>query len=221
MLTSLEILRALKTLNLLKNAPPLWWPGAGSFEVVVGAILTQNTRFEQAHKSLENLKSASALNLHSLAHIDLDILESCIKPSGFHRQKARYITLLSQHILQDFNTFEIFQKEVSRTWLLVQKGIGFESADAILNYACLRPVMVVDRYTYQLLKSLGLDLPDYSSLQEFFMHGIEADRDQTLSLYNHQLDLASIYARFHGKIVACMRAKINLNSHLKGYHDLY
>ncbi|BCD48736.1 3-methyladenine DNA glycosylase [Helicobacter suis] len=212
MLSSLEILRALKNLDLLKNAPALWWPSAGEFEVILGAILTQNTRFKQVLKSLENLKLAGILSadsnasLHDLATISIEKLIPHIVPSGFYRQKARYVCLLSQNILRDFQDFKTFQKQVNREWLLKQLGIGPESADAILNYACLRPVMVVDRYTYQFLLSLGLDIKDYGMLQKFFMQGITNNLDKVLALYEYKLDLAAIYARFHGKIVEYMRA---------------
>ncbi|WP_120951597.1 3-methyladenine DNA glycosylase [Helicobacter sp. L8] len=221
MISSLGILRALKALNLLKNAPPLWWPHAGSFEVVVGAILTQRTRWERVRLSLENLKKSQLLSLENLAQISPQELAPFIAPSGFYRQKARYLIALSCHILQDFKDFANFQVQVSRDWLLAQKGIGFESADSILNYACLRPVLVVDAYTYQLLASLGLELEDYHAMQEFFMQGLQENLENTLALYDHQLPLASIYARLHGKIVECMRAKIALKPHLKDCDDLY
>lgn len=225
--SSLDLLIALKKLDLLKNAPPLWWPNAGSFEVVVGAILTQNTRFEQALKSLQKLKRAgilspdTATSLNHLAQINPSDLATHIIPSGFYNQKARYLCALSQNILEDFEDFEAFKEQASRPWLLEQKGIGQESADAILNYACLKPVMVVDKYTHQFLQSLGLEMEDYDAMQNFFMQGIEEQLKSALALYHHQLNLAGIYARFHGKIVACMRARIALKSHLKESYDLH
>ncbi len=220
--SSLEILTALKALDLLHNAPPLWWPGAGSFEVVIGAILTQNTRFELAQQSLENLKTLGILSpdtqatLTHLANSKPSDLAPHIAPSGFYNQKAHRLVLLSQNILRDFGGFESFKAQVDRAWLLEQKGLGKESADAILNYACLHPILVVDKYTYQLLLSLGMDIPEYDDLQAFLMQGLQDRLEQTLALYEHQLDLASIYARFHGKIVACMRAKIHLKPYLEG-----
>ncbi|CRF40751.1 3-methyladenine DNA glycosylase [Helicobacter ailurogastricus] len=221
------ILKALKSLNLLDNAPPLWWPNAGSVEVVLGAILTQRTKFSKAQESLERLKNAGILeqdpnkSLHNLAHTLPATLAQLISPSGFYNQKARSLIALSQNLLKDFDNFESFKKGVSRAWLLAQKGVGFESADGILNYACLRPVFVVDAYTYKLLATLGLEMEDYHALQEFFTKGLEQDLPQTLELYANQLDLAGIYARLHGKIVACMQAKIALKPHLKDCNDLY
>ncbi|WP_121756742.1 3-methyladenine DNA glycosylase [Helicobacter felis] len=215
------LLKTLKSLNLLQSSPPLWWPNAGSFEVVVGAILTQRARWERVCLSLENLQKSQLLNLEKLAQCRPQDLIPLIAPSGFYQQKARYLIALSQHILEDFKDFETFQAEVSRDWLLAQKGIGFESADSILNYACLRPVLVVDAYTYKLLASLGIELEDYHALQEFFTCALQENLEATLALYNHQLPLASIYARLHGKIVECMRAKIDLKPHLKDCDDLY
>ncbi|BCZ18009.1 3-methyladenine DNA glycosylase MagIII [Helicobacter sp. NHP19-003] len=221
------ILKALKSLKLIEHAPPLWWPGAGSVEVVVGAILTQRTRFSKVQESLDNLKNAHILeqnptkSLENLAQIPLDNLAKLIAPSGFYNQKARHLNALSQNILKDFNGFETFKAEVSRAWLLAQKGVGFESADSILNYACLRPVFVVDAYTHKLLATLGLEMEDYHALQEFFTKGLEQDLSQVLALYENKLELAGIYARLHGKIVACMQAKIALNPHLKDCDGLY
>ncbi|BDQ27442.1 3-methyladenine DNA glycosylase [Helicobacter heilmannii] len=221
------ILKTLKALKLIDNAPPLWWPNAGSVEIVLGAILTQRTKFSHVQKSLEQLKSAGLLeqdptkSLENLAHTPPTTLAPLIAPSGFYNQKAGYLNTLSQNILKDFNSFETFKAEVSREWLLAQKGVGFESADSILNYACLRPVFVVDAYTHKLLATLGLEMEDYHALQEFFTKGLEQDLPQVLALYENKLELASIYARLHGKIVACMQAKIALKPYLKDCDDLY
>ncbi|GMB96255.1 3-methyladenine DNA glycosylase [Helicobacter sp. NHP22-001] len=219
------ILKALKALKLIDNAPPLWWPNAGSVEVVLGAILTQRAKFSNAKKSLEQLKSAGLLeqdptkSLENLAHTPLATLAPLIAPSGFYNQKVRHLNALSQNILKDFNSFETFKAEVNREWLLAQKGVGFESADSILNYACLRPVFVVDTYTYKLLATLGMEIEDYHALQEFFTKGLEQDLPQVLALYENKLDLAGIYARLHGKIVACMQGKIALKPHLANLAD--
>ncbi|BEG57869.1 3-methyladenine DNA glycosylase MagIII [Helicobacter sp. NHP21005] len=221
------ILKALKSLNLLDHAPPLWWPGAGGVEVVLGAILTQRIKFSKVQESLDHLKAASVLepdptkSLENLAQIPLDNLAKLIAPSGFYRQKARYLQALSHNILKDFTDFESFRLKVSREWLLAQKGVGFESADSILNYACLRPVFVVDAYTYKLLAALGLEIEDYHELQSFFTQGLAQDLPQVCALYENKLELAGIYARLHGKIVACMQAKIALKPHLKDCDGLH
>ncbi len=159
MLDSFEILKALKSLDLLKNAPAWWWPNALKFEALLGAVLTQNTKFEAVLKSLENLKNAFILenddeiNLKKIAYIEFSKLAECVRPSGFYNQKAKRLIDLSKNILKDFQSFENFKQEVTREWLLDQKGIGKESADAILCYACAKEVMVVDKYSYLFLKN--------------------------------------------------------------------
>ena len=173
--------------------------------MVIGSILTQNTRWENVEKSLQKLHNVGILSgesekdLLSLAQCDLFLLSSLIASSGFANQKATRLIRLSQNIIQEFGSFEGFAQEVSGEWLLSQKGIGQESRDCILNYACLREVMVVDRYTQRLLSQIGYEIFDYQELQEWFMSGLEWG--DVYSLYEESVSLAQIYARYHGKIV--------------------
>ncbi len=216
MLDSFEILKALKGLDLLKNAPGWWWPNALKFETLLGAILTQNTKFEAVSKSLENLKNAFILgnddeiNLKKIASIEFSKLAECVRPSGFYNQKAKRMIILSKNILKDFGNFENFKKEVTREWLLDQKGIGKESADAILCYVCAKEVMVVDKYSYLFLKKLGIEIEDYDELQNFFEKGIQENLNPALALYENSIPLAQLYARFHGKIVEFSKQKLEL-----------
>lgn len=202
---SFELLSYLKGLNLLDQSPSWWWPNYGSFEVVVGSILTQNTRWENVEKSLQKLHSTGLLSgeserdLLSFTQCDSLLLGSLIASSGFANQKATRLILLSKNILQEFGSFEGFSQEVSGEWLLSQKGIGQESRDCILNYACLREVMVVDRYTQRLLSQIGYEIFEYQELQDWFMSGL--DWGDVYSLYEENISLAQIYARYHGKIV--------------------
>lgn len=202
---SFELLSYLKSLNLLDQSPSWWWPNYGSFEVVVGSILTQNTRWENVEKSLQKLHNTGLLSgeserdLLSFTQCDSLLLSSLIASSGFANQKATRLILLSKNILQEFGSFEGFSQEVSGEWLLSQKGIGQESRDCILNYACLREVMVVDRYTQRLLSQIGYEIFEYQELQDWFMSGLEWG--DVYSLYEESMPLAQIYARYHGKIV--------------------
>lgn len=178
----------LEPLNLLQEKPQRWWPNSGSVEVVIGAILTQNSQWSKVEHSLKNLKNANLDTLEALSQCDSCDLEYLIKPSGLYKTKAKYLTLLARNILEQFGDFETFCLEVDRAYLLAQKGIGFESADAILCYACLREdVMVVDTYTARLLKALGYEFEDYHELQSWF-----------LSTYS---DEQGFFARYHGMIV--------------------
>ncbi|PAF42912.1 3-methyladenine DNA glycosylase [Helicobacter sp. 11S03491-1] len=216
MFDSYDILVALKKLGLLQNSPAWWWPNALSFEVVIGAILTQNTKWENVEKSLKSLKNYSLLNgddeksLNNIACIQKEILASHIGSSGFFNQKSIRLILLCQNILEDFGSFGNFVMNVDREWLLGQKGIGRESADAILNYACGREVMVIDKYTYKFLCSLGIDIQDYEQLQIWFERGIQENLQRVFDLYPKKITLAQIYSRFHGKIVEFSKKKSKL-----------
>ncbi|WQY20354.1 3-methyladenine DNA glycosylase [Helicobacter pylori] len=216
MLDSFEILKALKSLDLLENAPAWWWPNALKFEALLGVVLTQNTKFEAVLKSLENLKNAFILenddetNLKKIAYIEFSKLAECVRPSGFYNQKAKRLINLSGNILKDFQSFENFKQEVTREWLLDQKGIGKESADAILCYVCAKEVMVVDKYSYLFLKKLGIEIEDYDELQNFFEKGVQENLNSALVLYENTISLAQLYARFHGKIVEFSKQKLEL-----------
>jgi len=188
-----DLYSALQKLDLLKDSPPYWWPNAYTFEVVVGAILTQNAQWTRVELSLQQLRNNHLLSLEALAAADMALLIECIRPSGFFKAKSRNIQTLCQNILHDFGDFETFQEMVSREWLLAQRGIGEESADAILCYGCGREVMVVDKYTQQLLGALGREYETYGDLQAWCLEGFE------MGELHHSLAL------FHGMIVEYMK----------------
>ncbi len=199
---SFELLKHLKNLGYIKNErDPLWWPNSGSFEVVIGAVLTQNTKWENVEKSLANIKNHCDITLENLTAIDPAILATLVRPSGFFNQKAARISTLCKNISEAYGDFENFCEGVNREWLLSQKGIGFESADAILNYACKRDILCVDAYSARILKSLGYEFESYEDLQYWLQKGITENLDAVFELYGKEMELYEIYARFHGKIV--------------------
>ncbi len=199
---SAELLASLKRAGYLKSErDPLWWPNSGTFEVVVGALLTQQTKWERVEESLENLNQAGMLSLEAIGTVPMAQLAELIKPSGFYNTKAARLRQLCINIKEEFSDFETFQSDVDRAWLLLQKGIGMESADSILCYACFRPVMVVDSYTNRLLGALGYTLDNYMAIQEWLHEGIEENMDVVTAFYGGDVSLNYVYARFHGKIV--------------------
>lgn len=214
--SSYDLLIFLKELDLLKNSPKFWWPEYGTFKVVIGAILTQNTKWTNVEKSLSNLynfiqKETQTIEddelISFISDIDTLILSNLITPSGFKNQKAPRIKLLCKNIVNDFETFENFQKNVSRKWLLKQKGIGLESADAILCYACQKDSMVVDSYTKKLLEHYGYEFETYDDIKDWLEFGINENYDKIIQNYGFNITLNEIYARFHGKIVEYMKKK--------------
>jgi len=216
--SSYDLLCALKNLGYLKTTrDPLWWPNSATFEVIIGAILTQQTKWEKVEASLANLKEGGLMSLERLSRAEVELIAVCIKPSGFYNTKAKRLQLLCQNILSTFHTFERFQKEVSREWLLKQKGIGMESADSILCYGCGREVFVVDSYTARLLDALGYSFESYMQIQEWMQEGIEANFDKITQMYDTELTLHTIYARFHGMIVEFAKEHIrgkNVNTQI-------
>lgn len=201
LINSFELLKALKKEYKADKQGPLWWPNSGSFEVVVGTILTQQTRWDRVELSLKTLKAKQLLNLISLSKIDTQELETLIIPSGFYRKKAKVLKLLSQNIIKDFENFENFALHVTRAWLLSQKGIGNESADSILCYACKKEYMVVDSYTNRLLRHYGYEFETYEEIQEWLTNGLYENLKLLKNLYQEQIKMYEIFARFHGKIV--------------------
>jgi len=189
--SALEIYNFLNEKDLLRDSPKYWWPNAGTFEVVVGAILTQNTTWKNVEKSLGNLKGF--LTLEAFCSLGEEELKNAIRPSGFYNQKAPRLLALAKNIHDEFGNFHSFEEQVTREWLLMQKGIADESADAILCYACYRDEMVVDSYTKRLLKLFGIEFKRYREYKAFLEGGLkEVFRDKELNL---------VYARFHGMIV--------------------
>lgn len=197
-----DLLAALKQAGYLKKERDArWWPRSGSQEVVVGALLTQQSKWENVEASLANLREAGLLSFDALAHCDTQHLKSLIRPSGFYNTKAPRLQALVRHILQDFGDFERFQAEVTREWLLAQKGVGKETADSILCYACYRDAMVVDAYTARLLHALDFTMEGYDEIQAWFVEGLEAAWEKVEALYGAKVSRAYVYARLHGKIV--------------------
>lgn len=202
---SYELLKYLKKQDLIPKEPKNWWPSSDEFEILVGAILTQNTKWTNVEKSLENLKKLNLLCLEKLSEANLEVLIEAITPSGFKNQKAVRVIQLCKNIIAEFSSFKKFLKDVSRTWLLKQKGIGEETADAILCYACKREEMVVDKYTSKLLSRFSYEFDSYDSLKQWCEYGINENYDKIVELYGYEIDLNTLYARFHGKIVEFMK----------------
>lgn len=163
-----------------------WWPAETPFEVVIGAILTQNTNWQNVEKAICNLRDTDALSCTAICALPRDELESLIRPSGFFRQKAERLQLFSCYLRDSYQGClqEMLQQPLDevRRELLAQKGIGPETADSILLYAGNRPSFVVDAYTGRLFSRLGLldGTEKYEQIRSFFM----AELPVETALYN-------------------------------------
>lgn len=186
--------------KLLKQfGPQGWWPTRRNFnprewEICVGAILTQNTNWNNVERALENLSNSGILTPEDVSKINTRKLETLIKPSGFYKQKAECIKEFAKFVLS-FGTFEKFRKNVKRSELLKVKGIGFETADSILLYACNRAYFVIDSYTKRFLRSLRIETKeDYESLRVYFEKNLPRKIE--------------IYKEFHALIVEWGKRKV-------------
>ena len=195
---SFELLKLLKDRGYDRaDSDEWWWPESGTETALIGAILTQNTKWENVETSLQRLKSDNLLSIEQLASLKEEDIYTHIQASGFFRNKAKNIILLSQHILKDFETFANFKESVNREWLLKQRGIGFETADTVLNYTCYKEAFVIDSYTNRLLLAFGYMMDSYKDIQEWITDGIYDRYDTLFPNYSR----AKVYARSHGMIV--------------------
>lgn len=158
-----------------------WWPAETRFECIIGAILTQNTSWENASKAVSKLKSEIRLTPENLRDIPEHTLAGLIRTSGYYNQKAKkirsFINFLFTNYSGNLDTMFSEDKQVLRNMLLGIKGIGPETADTILLYAGEKPVFVVDKYTYRIL-SRHMIIPesaDYNEISELFTLSLAED----------------------------------------------
>ncbi len=154
--------------------PQHWWPGETPFEVMVGAVLTQNTNWRNVEKAIRNLRKADLLDPVALYAVPVEELEELLRPAGYFRVKARRLRSLLAFLTERYggSLEAMFATNLStlREELLTLNGIGPETADSILLYAGGLPVFVVDAYTYRILSRHGwIDSEaDYHQIQDFF-----------------------------------------------------
>jgi len=185
----------LKIYNSLYNyfGPLNWWPGATPFEVMLGAILTQNTAWKNVEKAIENLKKENLLEPLKLYNINQEELAQLIKPSGYFNIKAKRLKNFVTFFVEEFDgsTKKMFSevgKEL-RKKLLEINGIGSETADSILLYAGGKPFFVVDAYTRRIFSRHKIIKKEdsYYQIQEYF----EQNLPNNVKLFNE----------FHAQIV--------------------
>jgi endonuclease-3 related protein len=161
--------------------PQRWWPGDTVFEIIVGAILTQNTSWSNVETALAQLKHQRCLTPAALHALPLPELASLIRPCGYHNIKAQRVRAFTDLLFHEYDgDLRVMAKEpiaVLRSNLLSVKGIGPETADAILLYAFHQPVFVVDAYTKRLLYRHGLIevKATYDQIQQMFMAQLQTD----------------------------------------------
>jgi endonuclease-3 related protein len=161
--------------------PQHWWPGRGQFEVIVGAILTQNTSWVNVERAIANLRGSGLLAAGAISKVPLSRLERLVRPSGYFRQKARKLKAFSEFLRAEYGgslrKMFLTPTIVLREKLLAVWGIGPETADSILLYAGEHPVFVVDAYTRRLLVRHGwiTEKADYEDVRWIFEREFPGD----------------------------------------------
>jgi endonuclease-3 related protein len=134
--------------------PQHWWPGETVEEIIIGAVLTQNTNWSNVERAIDNLRKNNALSLKKILSIPPRLLSEMIRPSGYYNIKEKRLRAVADYFLDRCNgAFDLFNNiplDTLRSELLSVYGVGPETADSILLYALKRPVFVVDAYTRRL-----------------------------------------------------------------------
>jgi endonuclease-3 related protein len=173
--------------------PQYWWPGRTRFEVIAGAILTQNTNWTNVESAIRNLRRQKLLSPIAIERLSLARLARLIRPSGYFRQKARKLKAFV-HFLRGTHQGSLTKMfrtptAVLREQLLAVHGIGPETADSILLYAGKHPVFVVDAYTRRILERhhLARSKHSYEEIRALFEHSLPPG--------------AALFNEYHGLIV--------------------
>jgi endonuclease-3 related protein len=166
--------------------PQRWWPAETPFEVITGAILTQNTSWTNVEKAIKNLKSARCLTPEALHQVDIPHLAELIRPAGYYNIKTKRLKNFTSWLFDNYNgeisNLEHIDTDQLRMELLTIKGVGLETADSILLYALNRPIFVMDAYTARIAMRHELIEPgaDYEQLRVLF----ESNLPEDVQLFN-------------------------------------
>jgi len=161
--------------------PQKWWPAQSRFEVMVAAVLTQNTNWSNVERAIGNLKEKGLLEPNKLYSLKNTRLARLIRPSGYYNLKAKRLKNLLRLFIRRYQgqmgRMALVEAKVLRQELLTVSGIGPETADSILLYGLGKPVFVVDAYTKRILSRHGIieEGMDYDGVQRLFMLGLRKD----------------------------------------------
>jgi endonuclease III related protein len=180
-----------------------WWPARTRLEVVLGAILTQNTTWHNAARAIERLREASLLKWFRLRKASAAQLEAAVRPAGYFRQKALTIRSFTSWLERthrgSLNRLLAQPPAMIRAQLLNRRGLGPETADAILLYAGKQPYFVADAYTRRILSRHGLISTDatYAEAQDFLHHHLPPDAALMGEFHALLVEAGKHYCRRH------------------------
>ena len=192
--------------------PRNWWPAETALEVMIGAVLTQNTNWKNVEKAINNLKQKGLLSLESLHHVTAPELAQEIMPAGYYNIKAKRLKHLINFIAHryggDLSALLEDETQTLRQGLLSVNGIGPETADSILLYAANRPIFVIDTYTHRILHRHGMaeEQTTYQELQELFMDNLPEDPSLFNELHALIVETGKDYCR---KKPSCDKCPLN------------
>ena len=176
-----ETLMTIHNLLFAAYGPQNWWPAETEFEMMIGAILTQNTNWNNVEKAVQNLKKRDLLSIEALRDMPAPTLAEHIRPAGYFNIKAKRLKNLIAFIQEkhdgDLNGLFSGDTETIRMELLSVRGIGLETADSMILYGAGRALFVVDSYTHRILSRHNLigEEAGYYDLQALFMDNLPHD----------------------------------------------
>ena len=194
-----DLLRVFETL-LAHHGEQHWWPGDTPFEIMVGAVLTQNTAWTNVERAIANLVAKGKLDPHAILRARHDHLAAWIRPSGYFNVKAKRLKSFCRWYVDNggYEGLQGWKTERLREGLLSVNGVGPETADDILLYAFERPVFVIDAYTRRLFGRLGAgpSSDHYESWRAYFEnHLLNSGLDTDVGLFNEYHALIVIHAK--------------------------
>lgn len=203
-LTAAQRLRRMHDELAKAYGPQYWWPAETSFEVVLGAYLTQNTSWKAVERSLENLRNAGSLTIEGLRALSIEQLQELIQPSGFYTRKApalkAFVAMLDEEFGGSLNALAAAPTEYVRRRLLALPGVGMETADAILLYALGHAVPVADEYLRRITERHKLVEPSPERNRKGYESLVRLTRD---AFSDDQISLHSgLFGEFHALTVA-------------------
>lgn len=186
--------------------PQGWWPARTQFEVSIGALLTQQATWTSVEKALKELKVRKLLSQKNIVSAHTNTIESCIRPTGFYRQKARRLKLLAAAFPRIQSNRNKGLLEL-RSTLLALEGVGKETADSILLYAFNRPILPIDAYTFRITSRVyGFD-GDYEATRHFYESQLPRDPQVLNEFHALLVELAKRNCKRTNPL--CVRCPVN------------
>lgn len=179
-----------------------WWPGETRFEIVIGAVLVQNTNWANVEKAIVNLSEAGLLDPQPLIASEAETIGTLIRPAGYYNVKTRYIKAISQWFITHDHEATTLSDDELRNSLLAVRGIGAETADDIVLYVYHRPVFIYDSYARRLLEAAGFgSYPSYDKAKRALdplLHAASFTTDELAAFHGLIVNAGKLSRRLGG-----------------------